>query len=99
MSRRDQQQAAQLAAYQRGCAGKEKHATKNAAEFVAGTARVALAAYPCSFCGAWHLGSAVRQNRDERAPVEKLPAFERLRHRLKRPKPRARRRGNRWGDQ
>ena len=99
MSKRDLQQAAQLAAYERGCAGKEAHVSRNAAEFVAGQSRVALVAYECSFCSSWHLGSAVKHRSDERAPIPKPPAFERLRHHLKRPKPRGRARSrHRWGD-
>lgn len=78
MSERDRAEAEARRRYESECAGKERHVSKNAAEYVAGTSRAALEAYRCSFCEGWHLAATIRTA--TRGAVPRPPAFERLRH-------------------
>lgn len=76
------------------CAGKERHASRAAAEAVADLGRSVLEAYRCSYCDLWHLAS-IPGHRAKTPDNGRGVAFEKLRHKRR---PRARRSRHRWGE-
>ncbi len=80
------------ASYANGCAGKERHVSRAAAEAVAALSRVALVPYTCRHCAGWHLAGVAGHRIVKRLGTMENgrgASFEKLRHHLKHaPRPR-----------